>query len=190
MESIEELRERTVKHLEWSYAHGHISLEELEKRLEMAVNTSLEEDLKRLTEDLKEMPEARESDNYREERDFEYGPEETIWGVLSGIKKKGHWRPGRKNRIIVFMGGVELDFTEADIPPGVTEFEFFSMMGGIEVRVPEGVNVEVSGLPFMAGFDNKLKHKQVPGNPTLRFNGLAVMSGLEIKPPKKKKRRG
>lgn len=184
MESIEELREKTVKRLEKAYAHGEISLDELEKRIEVAVNTSISSDLEKLVSDLKE--ETRESaheDVYTDE------PEETIMGVLSGIQRKGRWKPSRFSKIMVFLGSVELDFTEAELRPGVTEFEYFCALGGIELRVPEGVNVELSGLPILAGIENKLSTQSHPGNPIIRLHGTAFMAGIEIKPPKRKKRR-
>lgn len=181
MKSMEELRDETIKRLEYGYSHGEISLDELEKRIEIAVNTSIEEDLKPLVLDLKSEPEVKPT--------FQEKPEETIMSVLSSVQRKGRWTPARANKIFVFMGSVELDFSEAELNPGVTDFEFFTVMGGIEVRVPEGINVELSGLPLLAGIENKLSHSQYPGNPTIKLHGTAFMSGVEIKPPKKKKRK-
>ncbi|MBB6482112.1 DUF1707 SHOCT-like domain-containing protein [Spirochaeta isovalerica] len=184
MISIEEMRDRTVKRLEYSYAHGEISLEELEKRIELAINTDLKEDLERLVSDLKEEePEVKDEPSSPDER------EETIMGVLSGIKRKGKWKPARRNKIMVFMGGVELDFTEAELEPGTTEYEYFCALGGIELRVPEGVNVDVSGLPLLAGIENKLSGDFHPGNPTIKLHGTLFLGGIEIKPSKRKKRR-
>lgn len=182
MKSLEEMREDTIKQLEFAYSHGEISLTELEKRIEIAVNTEQVEDLLSQVEGLKEPEKPVPA--------IEAEPEETMMAVLSSIQRKGRWTPARNNKIFVFMGSVELNFTEADMSPGVTEFEFFSVMGGIELRVPEGINVQLSGLPLLAGIENKLSHSQYPGNPTIKIHGTALMSGVEIKPPKKKKKRG
>ncbi|MBN2657043.1 MAG: DUF1707 domain-containing protein [Spirochaetales bacterium] len=181
---MEELREKTVKRLEYSYAHGEMSLDELEKRMELAINTFLAEDLEQLVSDLKE-----EEIPSPEEAIPEDDSEETIMGVLSGITRKGKWKPARHSKIMVFMGGVELDFTDAELRPGITEFEYFCALGGIELRVPEGVNVDVSGLPLLAGIENKLSGDSHPGNPLIRLRGTVFMGGIEVKPSKRKKKR-
>ena len=87
------------------------------------------------------------------------------------------------------MGGIDLDFSEAVLPPGVTDVEFLCFMGGLDIIVPEGINVEVKGLPIMAGIDKKVSDEHYPGRPTLRIHGIAVMAGVDIKYPKRKKRR-
>jgi hypothetical protein len=184
MNSMEEKRDKTIKRLEKAYAQGEISLEELEKRIELAVNTTEYADLENLVSDLKPPePEMETKANYHEE------PEETILGVLSGIKRKGRWKPARRSKIMVFLGGVELDFSEADLREGITEFEYFCALGGIELQVPEGINVEISGLPLLAGIENKLSGEVYPGSPTIKLNGTMFMGGIEVKPSKKKKRK-
>lgn len=40
MTTIEELRDKTVKKLEYSYAHGEMTLDELEKRMDLAINST------------------------------------------------------------------------------------------------------------------------------------------------------
>lgn len=179
---MEKLRSETIKRLEYGYAHGELTLSEYEKRIETAVNSEEEGILLGLVADLKDR-EPEEDHPFAED-----ASEETISGVLSSINRKGRWTPARHNKIFVFMGSVLLDFTEADIKPGVTEFEYFTALGSIELRVPEGINVQLSGTPVLAGIENRLSHSQVPGNPTIKLHGTAFMSGIDVKPPRRKKR--
>ena len=87
------------------------------------------------------------------------------------------------------MGGVDLDFSEAVLAPGETDFEFFCVMSGINIIVPEGINIEVSGIPIIGGIDSRVPDEHYPGRPTLKIHGIAFMAGVDIKPAKKKKRR-
>ena len=115
--------------------------------------------------------------------------EELLVGILSGVDRKGLWKPAKKNRVFVLMGGVDLDFSEAVLPPGITEVEFLCLMGGLDIIVPEGINVEVNGIPIMGGIDKKVSDEHYPGSPTLKIQGLVIMGGVDIKYPKRKKRR-
>jgi len=187
--NIEEQRENAVKQLEFNYAHGHIDLDELEKRLEMAVHTSLAEDLERITSDLKPVTTTSSDANSDTVNSGDIRPDETFMGILSSINRKGRWKPARENNLYAFMGGINLDFSEALLAPGETDFEFFCVMGGIEIIVPLGINVEVNGLPIMGGIDNHLPGDHYPGQPTIRFHGTVIMGGMDIKLPKRQRRR-
>jgi class 3 adenylate cyclase len=55
-------------------------------------------------------------------------------------------------------------------------------MGGIQIIVPEGFDVELGGFAFMGGRDLKLRDVPlVPGSPRIRVRGFAMMGGVEVK---------
>jgi hypothetical protein len=58
-------------------------------------------------------------------------------------------------------------------------------MGGVEIRVPEGVNVDARPVAFMGGTDHHGFGHYSDKAPTIRIRGFILMGGLEIKPPKK-----
>ena len=58
-----------------------------------------------------------------------------IVGFLSGISRKGLWRPPRHLNVTAVLSGVELDFRQAELPPGETVVDVFCLLGGIEVKV-------------------------------------------------------
>ena len=102
--------------------------------------------------------------------------------VLGGAHRQGRWQPARKNTCITLMGGAEIDFREAVFGPGVTELRVFSALGGTDVIVPPGINVEVSGIALLGGFDQQTDESTVhdPAAPTLRVTGVACMGGVEV----------
>jgi hypothetical protein len=83
---------------------------------------------------------------------------------------------------VALCGGVELDFREAVMPPGVTEVKIFAMWGGVDVIVPPGLNVECHGVGIMGGFDHapEASGPVDPRAPTLRITGVALMGGVDI----------
>ncbi len=180
-------RDEAVKRLEYNFAHGNLEVEEFETRLELALNTTLPQDLARITSDLSLVPLNSGSSSDINLNQGKVREEELFLGVLSGVERKGVWRPARKNRVFALMGGVDLDFTNAVLPPGVTEIEFLCLMGGLDIKVPEGINVEVKGLPIMGGIDKKVSDEHFPGKPTLRIHGIALMAGVDIKHPRKRR---
>jgi hypothetical protein len=78
------------------------------------------------------------------------------------------------------MGGTELDFREAALPQGVTQVQVLAIMGGVEIIVPPGVNVDSHGIGIMGGFEDAGEQEHDPSAPTLRIAGLAVMGGVDI----------
>ncbi len=186
---IKQQREDAIKKLELNFAHGYLEVEEFETRLDLALNTTLPQDLTRITSDLSLIPAVSENSTDLNINRGKVRSEELFIGILSGVDRKGVWKPARKNKVFALMGGVDLDFSEAILPPGVTEVEFLCLMGGLDIIVPEGINVEVTGVPIMGGIDKKVSDDHYPGRPTLKIQGLAVMGGVDIKYPKRKKRR-
>jgi len=47
--------------------------------------------------------------------------------------------------------------------------------------VPEDIDVDVSGIACMGGFDHNASGPGVPGAPRVRVVGCAVMGGVEVK---------
>ncbi len=181
-------RDEAVTKLEYNFAHGNLEVEEFETRLELAINTTLPQDLARITSDLSPVPVNRDNNSDINLNQGRVRSEELFLGILSGADRKGVWRPARKNRVFVLMGGVDLDFSRAVLPPGITEVEFLCLMGGLDIIVPEGINIEVKGLPIMGGIDKKVSDEHFPGQPTIRIHGIALMGGVDIKYPKKRRR--
>ena len=107
--------------------------------------------------------------------------EGSVVAVLGGSARKGSWEPPARLRVLAVMGGVELDFREADLYEGETVVDVLAIMGGVSIIVPPDIDVEASGLGFMGGFGSLSHHAEDAGAPLLRIGGTAVMGGVEIK---------
>lgn len=185
-------REHVIEKLTLNYAHSNLDDEEFEARLARATNTESSTELMMLVSDLPDIVEERKASPAKEPQPSVLSlntgivrEEGTLLALLGGTSRKGVWRPPRHLRIFAMMGGVDLDFTEAEMPPGTTEVTVFTIMGGIDIIVPPGLNVDVAGIPLMGGFDDHSSGMVDPNAPTLRIRGVAIMGGVDVKLPKK-----
>lgn len=186
---VPKIREEVIEQLKLNYAHNNLEDAEFERRLEEAMQDESKAGLLQLISDLPTLAEsgAGGAEGAYQLNLGEVRHDEVVVGILSGSERKGVWQPARHTNVLTVMGGVDLDFSEAKLPPGVSDITVFCCMGGLDIIVPEGVNVEVNCVPIMGGVDRKISDERKPGAPTLRVRGLVVMGGVDIKYPKKRK---
>jgi hypothetical protein len=178
-------RERTINSLCEYFANDALELAEFEQRLDRAHRAGTMADLQALTSDLPALttpiletttPARRTVTGVIAQR-----ANQLLVAVMGGVVRRGRWTPAKHTVVLAFWGGADLDFREADLPPGVTEVTVIAVMGGCEIKVPPGLNVETGGIAIMGGFEHSgSSHAPSPDEPTLRINGLAVMGGVEI----------
>lgn len=183
-------RQVTIEALCEHFANDVIPVEEFERRVDAAHKAASVGELKELLRDLPgaNLPVAGSGATAPAPRSrprvtaaAHQKEREIVIAVMGGASRKGRWTPARRNFAFAVMGGSELDFREAVLPPGVTEVQVFTVMGGVEIIVPPGVNVESHGIGIMGGFDQAGETDGWDQNaPTLRIAGLAVMGGVDI----------
>lgn len=78
------------------------------------------------------------------------------------------------------FGSVELDISKAIIKKDQV-INANSIFGGIEIRVPTGVNIKVKSTPIFGGVSNKANTEYNESLPTIYINGVALFGGVEIK---------
>ena len=183
-------RNNVIERLEHSFAQNLLDIDIYEKRMEIAVNTASKRELLSLIEDLPAPTETNKQSssfdmillNLGEIKDYD-----VTLALLSGATRKGLWYPPKRMKVVAIMGGVDLDYSQAQIPPGVSNIDIFALMGGVNIFVPEGVNVEVTGIPIMGGIDNRAASSGKLGAPTIKVNAITLMGGLDIKVKRPKK---
>lgn len=178
-------RERVVQTLSAHFAHDRLTMTEFEHRLERAYNITAVDELRSLIVDLPALSARDATDS------MSVGPvlvpssevpaRGGMFAVMGGHERTGSWIVPRQLKVVVVMGGAEIDLREARFGPGVTEIEIFVLMGGVNIIVPPGVRVESLGAAFMGGFELKAGDATAlsPSNPILRLGGLAIMGGVE-----------
>jgi hypothetical protein len=110
----------------------------------------------------------------------------TAVAIFGGSARKGQWVVPATTNAFAMFGGVELDLRSATFAAERCEIMAVAVMGGVEITVPVGLNVEIDGIGIFGGFDQKAEGPGVPGAPTLRIRGLAFFGGVEVKRAKRK----
>ena len=177
-------RERTAQVLRTSGANGQLTVDELDERVEAAYAAKTRGELERLVEDLGETRDRP--------ADVPVRPGDgTHWvvSIMGGSDRKGRWRVGRTCTIVNVMGGSDIHLNDAEFASDVVEMRVFSLMGGSDVWIPDGLAVEVSELAFMGGNEVRIgEARPGDGGPLLRLKLISVMGGTTVRRGRKKSR--
>jgi class 3 adenylate cyclase len=105
-----------------------------------------------------------------------------IVGVMSGGSAKGRWRPGAETHVLALMGGCEVDLRQAEIDGPEVFIKAYAIMGGVEIVVPEGIEVDLNGFALMGGNERRVKDvPRIPGSPIVRVQAFSLMGGVSVK---------
>ena len=181
-------REQAADVLREAAGQGRISLDELDERLESAYAAKTYADLTAVTRDLPGPAQAPSAVQPAMAGRIGGTPRSKFSvAIMSGARRMGRWVVPRTYVGVAVMGGIELDLREAQFSEPEVTIHAYTCMGGIEITVPEDVDVDVSGFAFMGGFDHNASGPGVPGAPRVRILGFALMGGVDVrrKPPKK-----
>ena len=178
-------REEVIRDLSTAFAEDNLSVEEFERRLDVAHRATAMTELNALVSDLRITP-AQTSNvpapRQRAALPAEVPQEQNLVAIMGGVSRRGQWTPARHTHFYALMGGAQLDFREARLGPGVTELTIAAMMGGVELIVPPDLIVDAGGTAIMGGFDQSHESPGAPaGAPVLKVNGFVIMGGVEIK---------
>lgn len=184
-------RERIAQILHSAMGEGRLELRELEERLETLYAAKTIGELAPLTADLP-VPSpnspAQAAQRAVSNRIGGTPTSTTSIAILSGADRRGPWVVPHRYTAVAIMGGVDLDLTEARFVERETVINVLAIMGGVDIIVPEDVNVRVDGVGILGAFDNRAASLAPEGSPLVRITGIALMGGVDVKPPKRKRR--
>jgi predicted membrane protein len=101
--------------------------------------------------------------------------------LLSGAEIKSQSKNFQGGSVMTILGGAEIDLRGAVIAEGAS-LDFTSVLGGVSIIVPENVQVEISGVPILGGWEDKTRnHGENEEFTVLKLNCLTILGGAEIK---------
>jgi hypothetical protein len=103
---------------------------------------------------------------------------ETLVGIFGGGERRGRWRVKRRTNALCVFGGYDLDMTDAIFEGREVTIWAIAIFGGIDITVPDSVNVRNEGVGIFGGFGARGGDDPDPNAPTVVVKGLALFGGV------------
>jgi hypothetical protein len=170
-------RERAATALREHLAQGRLTLDELAERLDRIYEARTRAELEAVSADLP-----------AQARPLVAGkrPRRYLVAIMSGVERSRRWRLAPETTVLAIMGGAHLDLRGAQIEGTHATISCFTLMGGIDIVVPQGSDVEVSGFGLMGGVADEVRGEPQPGMPALHVRAFALMGGVSVRSGKRK----
>lgn len=113
----------------------------------------------------------------------------SYWAVMSGSKDvRTTWED---IAAVAVMGGADVDLSRAGLPDRDVLIDVYAVMGGVDIRVPEGVQVVCDWTGIMGGASvvpghevgTVLDHRQLVhgSGSVVRVKALTIMGGVKVR---------
>ena len=183
---IETVREEVIDKLVMNYSQGEISLEAFERRLDSAMETDEHQVLVELVADLSLEVDKEYVEKKREELNSVYDPSEPketeqIVNIFSGSNRSGAWKVAKETTVFGLFSGADIDLREAQLTHKTVHIKVYSLFSGVDIFVPENVNVMSKAFCVFGGIDNNAQSTVDNDAPTIIIEGVAIFSGIDIK---------
>ncbi len=165
-------REQTVVLLREHLLAGRLTLEEFMARVEAALGARIGTDLARIQEDLPRLA-AQGLGSRRRAARF-------TAGVFGHVARRGRLRLRGWTMAVTAFADVDLDLREATIDRPRTTMPVLAFCGNIDVYVPEGVNVDVSGLALFGHRRDWGNEVTAPDAPTISVRVAGLLGTIDI----------
>ncbi|HEY6687922.1 MAG TPA: DUF1707 domain-containing protein [Propionibacteriaceae bacterium] len=187
-------RDQVATLLSTAYAEGRLTREEHDERIGELMAAKTFDDLIPLTRDLvivgPPAPLAARQSASRFTIDAigqDLQPDKMI-AIFGGVTRTGRWRVRKKIQAFALFGGMDLDFRDAVFEAPVVEIAGFWCFGGLDIKVPEGIDVRDQTAGIFGGTDVRDIGDPVPGAPTLVIKGVALFGGVSVRGRKASKK--
>lgn len=188
-------RDQVATVLSAAYAEGRLTREEHDERLERAMAARTFDELIPITYDLVPMtPSARQiATPANSPFTIDTAPAsdevDNMIAVFGGVTRKGKWRIRRQTRAYALFGGIDLDLRNATFEAPVVEISGIWCFGGLDIKVPAGLEVRDQTAGIFGGTDVSNLGDPIPGAPVLVIKGMSIFGGVSVKGPKPPRRR-
>jgi len=176
-------RDRAILLLRHHCTEGRITLDEFSDRVGLVYDATTSTALEHVLSDLPaveqaEAPPAIAASSTVRRRN----PVTWTVSMFSANQRKGRWRIENETVAVSFMGGCLLDLRQAEVVGDEATITAIAFMGGVDIVVPEGIEVVLEGFAFMGGKHAAIKDVPVlPGSPLIRVRAFAFMGGVNVR---------
>ena len=186
-------RDQVATLLSTAYAEGRLSREEHDERIDQLMAAKTFDDLIPITRDLVIVgPRApvttpQSSSRFAIDTTGQNPESDKMIAIFGGVTRKGRWRVRKNTHALALFGGMDLDLRDAIFEAPVVEISGFWCFGGLDIKVPEGIEIQDQTAGIFGGTDVRDVGDPAPGAPTLVIKGVSLFGGVSIKGPKKRR---
>jgi hypothetical protein len=181
-------RDQVATLLSTAYAEGRLTREEHDERVDQLMAAKTFDDLIPITRDLvvvgspPPLVAAPQSASHFtiDATGQDLQPDKMI-AIFGGVTRTGRWRVRKKIQAFALFGGMDLDLRDAVFEAPVVEIAGFWCFGGLDMKVPEGIDVRDQTAGIFGGTEVRDIGDPVPGAPTLVIKGVALFGGVSVR---------
>ena len=186
-------RDQVATLLSAAYAEGRLSREEHDERIDQLMAAKTFDDLLPITQDLvivrppAPVATPQSSSRFAIDTTGQNAESDKMIAIFGGVTRKGRWRVRKNTHALALFGGMDLDLRDAIFEAPVVEISGFWCFGGLDIKVPEGIEIQDQTAGIFGGTDVRDIGDPAPGAPTLVIKGVSLFGGVSIKGPKKRR---
>jgi hypothetical protein len=188
-------REQVATLLSTAYAEGRLTRKEHDERIDELMAAKTFDDLIPITRDLVVMGTPSAVATPQPTRRFtidttgQNPDSDKMIAIFGGVTRNGRWRVRKNIQALALFGGMDLDLRNAIFEAPVVEISGFWCFGGLDIKVPEGIEVRDQTAGVFGGTDIRDIGDPAPGAPTLVIKGMTLFGGVTVRGPKANKPR-
>jgi hypothetical protein len=188
-------RDQVATVLSTAYAEGRLTLEEHDERIDQLMAAKTFDDLIPITRDLvivgtpTPVPALQATSRFTIDTTGQQSEPDRMIAIFGGVTRTGRWRVRKNIQALTLFGGTDLDLRDAIFEAPVVEISGFWCFGGLDIKVPEGIEVRDQTAGIFGGTDVRDIGDPAPGAPTLVIKGVSLFGGVSVRGPKPSKRR-
>jgi uncharacterized protein DUF1707 len=188
-------REKVATVLSTAYAEGRLTREEHDERLDQLLAAKTFDDLIPITHDLVvidaapgPVPTHTPSTEFTIDTSSTSEDSDKLIAIFGGVTRNGNWRIRKHTHAVAIFGGMDLDLRNAIFEGPMVEISGFWCFGGLDIKVPAGIQVRDQTAGIFGGTDVRDLGDPIQGAPTLVIKGMTLFGGVSVRGPKPGKR--
>lgn len=188
--SLTRAREQKINELSQHFANDDLSLDELERRIELVYKAASIAELDSITADLRPSPvsagvtlaNAAPRQQIMTAMEARRG---RLLAIMGESRRTGRWLVPSQLRVVSLMSDTRLDLTQAVMASGIAEIHVTAMWSSCRLIVPPGMRVINEMHAVMASVTSSADEMDPPGvtrtnAPTIRLTGTALMAEVKV----------
>jgi hypothetical protein len=188
-------RDQVATVLSTAHAEGRLTREEHDERLDQLMAAKTFDDLLPITRDLvvvgtpSPVTTPQSTSRFTIDTTGQSPDSDKMIAIFGGATRTGRWRVRKNIQALALFGGIDLDLRDAIFEAPVVEISGFWCFGGLDIKVPQGIEVRDQTAGIFGGTDVSNIGDPAPGAPTLVIKGVSLFGGVSVHGPKANKRR-